>query len=403
MRFSPSRVSANRLVAWILAAASFVMLGAPARSADAPYEINVILPLTGRVAFVGQTDQQALKALEGYVNKTGGIRGRPLSFVFADDQSDPKVSLQIAQGMIAKNVPIILGPSGPDTCAAIAPVVEQNGPLFYCLANAGHPTPGSYQFLTLFPYEPQFVVTLRYFREHGWHKLAYVVAADAGGQDAEKALLYAANLPENKSAIQIVAHEYFTPGDLSAAAQMERVKTAKPDVLVIWSSGTAAGTMFRSAQDLNIDLPTATSPGNLNAAFFKQYGSRLPSDLLFASVPYYAGDAGASAATKAATATLTNALAPFGAKPDMIEISAWDPGMILVDALRKLGPDASAAKLKAYISNLQGFTGVNGPYDFKAEPQRGLGSKNIVMVRYNPKDGSFTAVSKAGGSPLPGK
>jgi branched-chain amino acid transport system substrate-binding protein len=403
MRFSPSRVSANRLVAWILAAASFVMLGAPARSADAPYEINVILPLTGRVAFVGQTDQQALKALEGYVNKTGGIRGRPLAFVFADDQYDPKVSLQIAQGMIAKNVPIILGPSGPDTCAAIAPVVEQNGPLFYCLANAGHPTPGSYQFLTLFPYEPQFVVTMRYFREHGWHKLAYVVAADAGGQDAEKALLYAANLPENKSAVQVVAHEYFTPGDLSAAAQMERVKTAKPDVLVIWATGTAAGTMFRSAQDLNIDLPTATSPGNLNAGFFKQYGSKLPSDLLFASVPYYAGDAGASAATKAATATLTNALAPLGAKPDMIEISAWDPGMILVDALRKLGPDASAAKLKAYIANLQGFTGVNGPYDFKAEPQRGLGSKNIVMVRYNAKDGSFTAVSKAGGSPLPAK
>jgi branched-chain amino acid transport system substrate-binding protein len=404
MRFTTLRASANRLIAWLLAAASLVMLSAPARSADAPYEINVILPLTGRVAFVGATDQQALKALEGYVNKTGGIRGRPLSFVFADDQSDPKVSLQIAQGMIAKKVPIILGPSGPDTCAAIAPVVEQNGPLFYCLANAGHPTVGSYQFLTLFPYEPQFVVTMRYFREHGWHKLAYAVAADAGGQDAEKALLYAANLPENKSAIQIVAHEYYTPGDLSAAAQMERIKTAKPDVLVIWATGTAAGTMFRSAQDLNIDLPTATSPGNLNAGFFKQYGSKLPTNLLFASVPYYAGDAAnPNAATKAATATLVNALAPLNAKPDMIEISAWDPGMILVEALRKLGPDASAAKLKEYLSNLQNFTGVNGPYDFKAEPQRGLGSKNIVMVRYDNRDGSFTAVSKFGGSPLAGK
>jgi hypothetical protein len=59
--------------------------------------------------------------------------------------------------------------------------------------------------------------------------------------------------------------------------------------------------------------------------------------------------------------------------------------------------------LKAYISNLQSFTGVNGAYDFKADPQRGLGSKNIVMVRYDNKDGSFTAVSKAGGDPLPGK
>jgi branched-chain amino acid transport system substrate-binding protein len=395
------RKRAQRLVAVVLGAALLFALGSPVGAAD-PYVINVILPLTGRIAFVGATDQQALKALEAYVNKTGGIRGRQLSFAFADDQSDPKVSLQVAQGLIAKNVPIILGPSGPDTCAAIAPLVEQNGPFFYCLANAGHPTVGSYQFLTLFPYEPQFVVTLRYFRERGWHRLGYAVAADAGGQDAEKALLYAAGLPENKS-IQIVAHEYYTPGDLSAAAQMERIKTAKPDVLVIWATGTAAGTMFRGAQDLNIDLPTATSPGNLNAGFFKQYDSKLPTDLLFASVPYYAGDVGASAATKAATATLTNSLAPFNAKPDMIEISAWDPGLIIVDALRKLGPDASAAKLKTYVSNLQNFTGVNGPYDFKSEPQRGLGSKNIVMVRYNNKDGSFTAVSKAGGDPLAGK
>jgi branched-chain amino acid transport system substrate-binding protein len=391
----------QRIIATVLAVALLAVLGSPAARAADPYEINVILPLTGRTAFVGQTDQQALKALETYVNKTGGIRGRPLSFVIGDDQSDPKTALQLAQGLIAKNVPIILGPAAPDGCSAIAPLVEQNGPLFYCLANAGHPVAGSYQFLTLFPYEPQFAVTLRYFRERGLKRIAYVVAADAGGQDAEKALLTSVALPENKS-IQIVDHEYFTLGDLSAAAQMERIKVAKPDVLVIWATGAPAGTLFRSTQDLNIDLPTVTSPGNLNAAFFKQYGPRLPTNLYFASVPYYAGDA-LDPATKSAVATLTNALAPVGAKPDMIEISAWDPGMLLVDALRKVGPDATAAKLRAYLANLRGFTGVNGPYDFKAEPQRGLGDRNIVMVRYDNKSSAFTAVSKFGGAPLPGK
>ena len=390
----------QRLIGMLLAAAFLVASGSPVGAAD-PYVINAILPLTGRTAFVGQTDQQALKALETYVNSTGGIRGRPLSFVIGDDQSDPKTALQLAQGLIAKNVPIILGPAAPDGCSAIAPLVEQNGPLFYCLANAGHPVAGSYQFLTLFPYEPQFAVTFRYFRERGLKRVAYVVAADAGGQDAEKALLYAAGLPENKS-LEIVDHEYFTLGDLSAAAQMEKIKVAKPDVLVIWATGAPAGTLFRSTQDLNIDLPTVTSPGNLNAAFFKQYGPRLPTNLFFASVPYYAGDA-LDPATKSAVATLTNALAPLNAKPDMIEISAWDPGMILVDALRKVGPDATAAKLRAYLLNSRGFVGVNGPYDFKAAPQRGLSDKNIVMVRYDAKTGNFTPVSKFGGSPLAGK
>ncbi len=149
-------------------------------------------------------------------------------------------------------------------------------------------------------------------------------------------MLYAAGLPENKS-LEIVDHEYFTLGDLSAAAQMEKIKVAKPDVLVIWATGAPAGTIFRSSQDLNIDLHRPSRRrGNLNAAFFKQYGPRLPTSVYFASVPYYAGDA-LDGATKSAVATLTNALASVGAKPDMIQISAWDPGMILVDALRKVG------------------------------------------------------------------
>jgi len=377
------------------------MLGAPARAAE-PYVINAILPLTGRTAFVGTTQLQALKALADYVNKNGGIQGRPLQFVAADDQSDAKNSLQLAQGLIAKKVPIIIGPGAPDACAAIAPLIEPNGPLMYCLANAGHPIAGSYEFLTLFPYEPQFVVTMRYFRARGYHRLAYAVASDAGGQDAEKALLYAASLPEFKS-IEIVDHEYINPGDISAAAQMERIKAAKPDALVLWATGSPAGTMFRGAQDLAIDLPTVTSPGNLNAAFLKQYGPKLPTNLLFATVAYYAGDAQRDPATRAAVATITSALATVGAKPDTIEISAWDPGMLLVAALRKIGPDATAPQLRSFLDGLQNWTGVNGTYDFRAQPQRGLGNRNIVMVAYDAKDSAFSAASKLGGDPLPGK
>lgn len=149
------------------------------RAAD-PFVINAIVPLTGNLAFIGQTEQQSLKAVEGWVNRTGGIRGRQLQFAFADDASDVKTDLQLAQNLIAKNVPVILGPSSPGGCAAIAPIIAQNGPVLYCFANAGVPVAGGYEFLTLFPYEPQFAVTYRYFRQRGWRKIAYIVANDAG-------------------------------------------------------------------------------------------------------------------------------------------------------------------------------------------------------------------------------
>ncbi len=317
----------QRSAAFVLAVALLGALTPEARAAD-PYEINTILSLTGPVAFVGKTQLESLKALEAYVNQNGGIAGRPVSFVVNDDASSPANSLQIAQGLVAKHVPLILGPSAPDACAAISPIVQQNGPLLYCLANAGHPPIGSYVFLTLFPAEAMLGAVVRYLHTRGLNKIAYIVSTDASGQDAERAFLHAAELPANKD-VQIVSRQHFATTDLSVSAQMSQIKAASPDAVIAWSAGTPAGTLFHGLRDTGIDVPTITSPGNLNAAFFKQFGSITPKSLYFAGVPYYGADTLSNPATKSAITTMANVLAGVGAKPDQIEISAWDPAMLL--------------------------------------------------------------------------
>src|ERR1700727_222452 len=81
---------------------------ASAGAQTAPYEINAILSLTGPAAFLGAKEAEAYRALELTVNKSGGIRGRSIKFVIADDQTSPQVALQLANGLIAKGVPIIV-------------------------------------------------------------------------------------------------------------------------------------------------------------------------------------------------------------------------------------------------------------------------------------------------------
>jgi branched-chain amino acid transport system substrate-binding protein len=76
--------------------------------------------------------------------------------------------------------------------------------------------------------------------------------------------------------------------------------------------------------------------------------------------------------------------------------------VLLIDALRKLGPGATASQLRTYLNNLRGWVGVNGTYDFRANPQHGLGQNNVIMVRFSPGTGN-TAASKFGGAPIPGK
>ena len=372
---------------------------APAARAADRYEIHTILSLTGYLAFVGSTQMQALKALETQVNAAGGIQGHPLAFVVADDQSSPQTAVQLAQGLISERVPIILGSSSPNACGAIAPLLGNDGPVLYCLANGGLAVPGSYEFFTSLSYESQLSVTVKYFRDSGAHRLASIFTTDAGGQGAEKAMQAALALPENKS-VELIEQQHFVPGDASTSAQMAVIKGAKPDALIGWATGGSAGTLFRSMRDLGIDLPTVTSGGNLSNAFLKQYLSLLPPHLIFPAVPYYAEGAPTDPKTQAALAALHDALAATGAEADMISISAWDPALLLVTALRELGPDTSAAKLHDYFVKLKGWVGVNGAYDFVAVPQRGLGDSNVVMVRWDTEHGKGVAVSDFGGAPL---
>ena len=89
-------------------------------------------------------------------------------------------------------------------------------------------------------------------------------------------------------------------------------------------------------------------------------------------------------------------------KADGLAIGAWDPAVLLVDAVRKLGTDVTATKLRDYLVNLRGWVGVNGTYDFRTNPQHGLGESNVIVIRFSP-GGTSTAVSQFGGIPLPGR
>ncbi len=76
------------------------------------------------------------------------------------------------------------------------------------------------------------------------------------------------------------------------------------------------------------------------------------------------------------------------------------PAQIVISALRKLGPDANAEQIRNYIANLHGFVGVNGPYDFRAVPQRGIDVHNVYIVRWDPAGDRFAAASRGGGIPV---
>jgi branched-chain amino acid transport system substrate-binding protein len=368
----------------------------PAAAQPAPYEINVILALTGAAAFIGKAEQQSLQLLEGIVNKSGGIGGRPVKFVVVDDTSNGAVTVQLANALIAKNVPVILGPTFTATCLSVGPLVK-TGPVDYCFSPAISPPAGSFQYsATASTHEDAQAIT-RYYRERGWTKIALIATTDASGQQFAAALDEALKLPENKS-MELVDRENFNPTDLSAAGLAERIKVAKPQAMIAWAAGTPTGTILRGIHDVGLEIPTAAGNGNMIQAQLAQYASFLPKELYFPGRRSLVYDPSAPAPVRNAAKAFFDAFKSIDAKPNLASTLSWDPALIVIDGLKKIGPNATAAQLNDYIQHLNGWAGINGYYNFTTGNQRGLGIDAVVMDRWDPAAGDFVLVSKGGGA-----
>lgn len=388
----------KRGVAALLAALALAFaLPASAGAADT-YDINVILPLTGPGTFLGKSLTQALDGVASVVNKQGGIAGRQIKFVYFDDQTNPQTSVQLLNEVIAKKVPVVLGSSLVGTCGAMLPLVT-DGPVMYCFSPGLHPAPGSYAFSSSFSTPDLMEASIRYFRERGWTRMALITSTDASGQDAERSLDAVFAKPENKN-VAVVAREHFNPTDVSVAAQLVRIKATNPQVLIAWTTGTPAGTVLRGIAETAFSVPVMMSTGNATYAQMQQYAQIVPKELYVPGVPGMAPEQVADRATKAAIATFDATLAAQGVKPDYVHTAAWDPAMLVIAALRSLGPNATADGVRRYIAGLKGWTGINGPYNFVTVPQRGLGESGVVIVRWNAEKTTWQGVSKPGGDPL---
>ena len=368
-------------------------------------QINVILALTGNGAFVrNQPTHGPRDGFETRVNATGGIKGRPVQFVVSDDQSNPQVDVQLANALIAKNAPVILGPDLLAGCSATMPLLK-TGPVLYCLSPGGRIVPGSFAFTTSIAAYDLIAAQVRYFHETGifgdWRGSS---GTDASGQDGEQGFDLALARPEN-AGMSVVDREHFNVTDLSVEAQLTRMKAANPDAVVTWTSGTQMGTLLRGGSPMPglEKLPLMISAGNLG---YRQRRSNC-TQRCFRSNSYscandvFSADAVTDPAVKQAlleTRPLPSSAA--GERADYLSSLAWGPAQLVVAALRRLGPDATEEQIRGYIAGLRGFAITDGRVDFPAIPQRGLASQNAFVVRWDAAGDRFVPVSRSGGVPL---
>ena len=103
----------------------------PAAPAGEPVRIGILFSNSGPAGIFGPPTANIAELIEEDINAAGGINGRPVETVLADDATDPSVGRQAMEQLIdSDNVDVVLGTHSSATREAAKPLAEDANVLY---------------------------------------------------------------------------------------------------------------------------------------------------------------------------------------------------------------------------------------------------------------------------------
>ncbi len=126
------KVTRRRLIGYGATAGALgasMLVPAPWRAAFGqakPYKVGSLQPLSGAAAAGGKTALVGVQMAVDRINAAGGINGRPVELIVADDESKPDVGRRKTEKLVVEdNVDVHLGGFLSNICLACMPVFEE--------------------------------------------------------------------------------------------------------------------------------------------------------------------------------------------------------------------------------------------------------------------------------------
>jgi len=380
VQFSPARPSPPRRRLGILVAA--LALGAAGCSASAAsgdsgaYTLGLITSQTGTGSQLGVGELQGAQLAVDQINARGGVNGRQLRLRTADDQSNPAQAVLQTRKMLG-SVDALVGPSLSGPCRAVIPLATSARLVNYCLSPGVKPEPGSYQWSASAPTDTLAERLMEYWKGQGITRVGLIYTTDASGLDGAEATQHAAA----RTGVAVVGQASYSPSAVSVTSQLQAATTGRPQALVVWSSGAAAGVAFKGIDQMGLKVPVATTDGNLTYAFLRRIADYTPDTLLIpATRDFWWQQQHPTAQVRQLERGYHDEFrARYGADPDFGPGVAYDAVLLVARALEEAHGDVAGAR--DALQNLRGVPGVVGTYNFAPDDHRGIGAGDVGIVR----------------------
>ena len=335
--------------------------GEKAKPAAQTNEIKIggNVEMTGGVANYGNQALSGMKLAFKQVNASGGVLGKKINLILADNKSEPAEAANATTKLITQDkVSIVMGPIVSSNVLATVKIAEDNkvvvmtptGTNEKITVDNGKVHPFAFRACFIDPFQGR--VMANYATKSLKVKTA-VIYIDSSS-DYSKGVAAAFEETFVKNGGKIVGKEAFLQKDQDFKATLTKIKALNADIVFIPAYYEEVGKIVKQARELGINHPLLGTDGWDNPKVVEIAGAAALNNTFFSN--HYSSQDSDPNVRKFIEAYK----AEYKEEPSSMAALGYDAAMIVVDAIKRANT-TDAAKVKEAMEqtkNLQVSTGI---------------------------------------------
>lgn len=351
----------NTILAMVLVLAFLtVVIAGCGQSESKTVKIGVVYELTGGTATFGTAAANGAKLAFKEINAKGGVLGKTIEPIVADNKSEPSESANAMTKVISQDKVIaITGFTTSSNAIAGSSVAEANKIPFVSSA-ATNPKvtvddktgkTKDYTFRICFIDPFQGTVGANFALNS--LKVKKVAIMIDNSSDYSKGLAQFFKEAFTKAGGVIVAEEAYLQKDQDFKTILTKIKAQSPEMIYIPGYYEEVGKAIKQARDLGIMVPFVGGDG-WDSPKLAEIGGAESLNKAYFTNHYSVED------TSPASKTFVDAYKKeYGQIPDAMAVLGYDAAYVLVDAIKRAN-SIEAAKIKDALVNTKDYQGVTG-------------------------------------------
>lgn len=344
----------KKIIAMLAGATMMMSCGAnQSQEESSTIKVGGMGPLTGSAAMYGITVDKGAKLAFEEINANGGVLGKKFEYISLDEKADPIEAVNAYNKLTDEGVVAILGSVTSKPTLAVAELAAQDGiPMItptgtqINITDAG---PNIFRVCFTDPYQGSTLA--KFSKDKLGVKTAAIMVNTSS--DYSDGIANAFIKQAEKEGIKVVAKEGYSDGDKDFKAQLTKINSENPDILVVPEYYELSALIATQAREIGMNS-TFVGPDGWDGII----GALDSSSYSVVDNSYFTNHYSTEDSNEKVQSFLKKYREKYNEEPTAFSALAYDTVYVLKNAIDKAGTTDKAELTKAIkASDMDGVTG----------------------------------------------